>query len=301
MGVMVILDYRVVNRVINRMRMPADGDIIVPGDTVSIIGTTSRNVPEEELDHLLTQPEEIRRMITGATEMVPLFGESRMLRYYSGARPLPGLGGSSGREVSRNFVINDHADSEGPDNVISIVGGKLMTYRLMAEKLSDLVARKLGNSQPCQTSEAELPPVDARDLSRLPTSIKHNYGVVTGLYRQGEPLLEPLSHEQGQRLICECEMVTEAELVHVAARERIQNISDLRRRTRLGMGPCQGTLCGMRTMETGIFAQKPFAEKNEILENFIQERWKGIRFILWGDTMRMEEFSMWLYQGIWGW
>lgn len=301
MGVMVILDYRVVNRVINRLRMPADGDIIVPGDTVSIIGTTSRDVSEEDLDFLAAQPEEIRRMIAGATEMVPLFGESRMLRYYSGARPLPKLDGSSGREASRNFAIFDHADMAGPDNVFSIVGGKLMTYRLMAEQLSDKLAQKLNNSVPCRTADSQLPPVEAEDLRGIPSSVRHNYGVVTGLYRQGQPLVEKLAQDVGPRLICECEMVTEAELVHVAERERIQNISDLRRRTRLGMGPCQGTLCGMRAMETGIFAYKPFAEKNEILENFIQERWKGIRFILWGDAMRMEEFAMWLYQGIWGW
>ncbi|MCP4625172.1 MAG: anaerobic glycerol-3-phosphate dehydrogenase subunit A, partial [bacterium] len=41
-GSMVIVDYRINNVVINRCRKPADGDIFVPGDTVSLIGTTSK-------------------------------------------------------------------------------------------------------------------------------------------------------------------------------------------------------------------------------------------------------------------
>ena len=44
-GSMVIIDYRINNIVVNRCRVPADGDIIVPGDTVSLIGTTSKKFP----------------------------------------------------------------------------------------------------------------------------------------------------------------------------------------------------------------------------------------------------------------
>ena len=96
-------------------------------------------------------------------------------------------------------------------------------------------------------------------------------------------------------------MVTDAELRTVASSGDISNISDLRRRTRIGMGPCQGTLCGLRTMESEIFSNANADKKNELLENFAQERWKGIKEVMWGDTLRMEEFSMWLYSEIWGW
>ncbi len=301
MGVMVILDYRIVNHVINRMRLPADGDIIVPGDTVSIIGTTSRLVTEDQLDHLEALPGEVTDMVTDASEMIPEFGQSRMLRYYSGARPLPKLEGATGREVSRNFTIKDHSQKDQePDNLYSIVGGKLMTYRLMAQAITDQIAPKIGNDRPCLTAKQDLPPVDSQDLRQIGLSIRNNYGVQTGVYRQGQKLADSLAVQEA-RLVCECEMVTENELLLMAEQDHITNISDLRRRTRLGMGPCQGTLCAMRTMEMNLFAAKDFDERSAILENFIQERWKGIRHILWGDSLRMEEFAMWLYHGVWGW
>jgi glycerol-3-phosphate dehydrogenase len=40
---------------------------------------------------------------------------------------------------------------------VTITGGKLMTYRLMAEWATDAVCRKLGNTTPCTTAES--PPV----------------------------------------------------------------------------------------------------------------------------------------------
>ena len=41
-GVMVAMNHRIVNTVLNRCKMPADGDIIVPIHTVAVIGTTDR-------------------------------------------------------------------------------------------------------------------------------------------------------------------------------------------------------------------------------------------------------------------
>ncbi|MDT1790804.1 anaerobic glycerol-3-phosphate dehydrogenase subunit A, partial [Salmonella enterica subsp. enterica serovar Oslo] len=44
-GSLLILDHRINNLVINRCRKPADADILVPGDTISLIGTTSMHIP----------------------------------------------------------------------------------------------------------------------------------------------------------------------------------------------------------------------------------------------------------------
>jgi glycerol-3-phosphate dehydrogenase len=41
---MVAMNHRVVNTVLNRCKMPADGDIIVPIHTVAVIGTTDERV-----------------------------------------------------------------------------------------------------------------------------------------------------------------------------------------------------------------------------------------------------------------
>jgi glycerol-3-phosphate dehydrogenase len=49
-GSLLILDHRINRQVINRCRKPADADILVPGDTISLIGTTSMHIPYDEID-----------------------------------------------------------------------------------------------------------------------------------------------------------------------------------------------------------------------------------------------------------
>ncbi len=49
----------------------------------------------------------------------------------------------SGRNVSRGIVLLDHAARDGLEGFITITGGKLMTYRLMAEWATDKVCESL--------------------------------------------------------------------------------------------------------------------------------------------------------------
>ncbi|VEA31928.1 anaerobic glycerol-3-phosphate dehydrogenase subunit A [Salmonella enterica subsp. enterica] len=84
--------------------------------------------------------------------------KTRILRAYSGVRPLVASDDDpSGRNVSRGIVLFDHAERDGLDGFITITGGKLMTYRLMAEWATDAVCRKLGNTRPCITADTPLP------------------------------------------------------------------------------------------------------------------------------------------------
>ena len=59
--------------------------------------------------------------------------------------------------MSRSFRCFDHAE-EGAEGLVTIVGGKATTARLMAEVTADVVCRKLGVSAPCRTREVELLP-----------------------------------------------------------------------------------------------------------------------------------------------
>jgi glycerol-3-phosphate dehydrogenase len=54
------------------------------------------------------------------------------------------------------------------EGFITITGGKLMTYRLMAEWASDAVCRKLGNTEPCRTAERPLPGSQSLPRTALP-------------------------------------------------------------------------------------------------------------------------------------
>jgi glycerol-3-phosphate dehydrogenase len=66
-GALLIFAHRVNGMVINRCRKPANADILVPGDTVCVIGTTSTRVPYEECDNMRVTPEEAVRTDEGGS------------------------------------------------------------------------------------------------------------------------------------------------------------------------------------------------------------------------------------------
>ncbi len=152
------MDYRINQLVLNRARKPADADILVPGDTISLIGTTSSRIDYNKIDQLTVEPEEVEVLLREGIKLAPIMARTRLLRAYAGVRPLVAVDGDdTGRNISRGIVLLDHAERDGLKGFNTITGGKLMTYRLMAEWATDLLAKKLGNSKPCQTAELSLP------------------------------------------------------------------------------------------------------------------------------------------------
>ncbi len=156
-GALLIFNHCVVKRVVNRCRKPGDADILVPCGPVCILGTSSVTVPGPE--GLTVPPGEVQKLLGLGVELIPALAEARLLRIFTGARPLyvpKSVAGAGGREVSRNFALLDHKSSDGIDGFMSIVGGKLTTYRLMAKATADLVCQKLHIDQPCVTDQVPL-------------------------------------------------------------------------------------------------------------------------------------------------
>jgi glycine/D-amino acid oxidase-like deaminating enzyme len=124
-GAMVVMVGRYVRGVVNDCRMPGDGDIIVPVHEVAILGTT--DVETDDPDDISVDPREVDFMIDSAAKMVPAVATGRVLRAFSGSRPLfkPEDAGGDSRDITRAFFVLDHSDREGPANLLSIVGGKL--------------------------------------------------------------------------------------------------------------------------------------------------------------------------------
>lgn len=305
-GSMVIIDYRINNVVVNRCRIPSDGDIIVPGDTVSLIGTTSRKIPYDRIDELTVDEDEIETLLENGEKLIPNVSKTRVLRAYSGVRPLIAVSGQlDGRDISRGIVLIDHERRDGLSGLVTIAGGKLMTYRLMAKMATDLVCKKLRVRKKCATHRLPLPGSEQKIFSSrrvqkftgIPNSI-----VGSTFYRHGERVSQILSSDRrNYGLVCECEMVTEGEIEYALKNLNVKNLVDLRRRTRIGMGPCQGGLCAYRA--AGLFPRYNAAssvESNRMLKDFLEERWKGIKPILWGDALRETEFIYWIYEGLFG-
>ncbi len=126
-GSLLVFNRRINNCVINRLRPPGDGDIIVPNEPTSIVGTTSITVKDPE-DFRVTD-EEVDMMMRQAGLMLPESAEARVIRAYAGIRPLAAPETGSGRDVSRTFTIIDHKKTDD-------IAGSPVDHRWKAHDLS---------------------------------------------------------------------------------------------------------------------------------------------------------------------
>ena len=303
-GALLIFGHRVNIVVLNRCRKPANADILVPGDTICLIGTTSSRVPFEEVDDMYVTADEVDVLLQEGEKLAPSLASTRILRAYAGVRPLVATDDDpSGRNISRGIVLLDHQTRDGINGFISITGGKLMTYRLMAEWATDLVCKKLGIRKPCITMCTPLPGSENDNIEEISrkTWTKPGNAHKATLGRHGARALGiGLNDEYDASLVCECEEVSVGEVKYAVKELDVHNLVDLRRRTRVGMGTCQGELCACRA--AGLLADSHECTertKND-LKNFVNERWKGMYPVCWSDTLRESEYSQWIYSGVCG-
>ena len=303
-GALLIFGHRVNRMVLNRCRKPADADILVPGDTISLIGTTSSKIPYDQIDNMIITPDEVDLLLCEGEKLSPLLARTRILRAYAGVRPLVASDDDpSGRTVSRGIVLLDHATRDGMEGFITITGGKLMTYRLMAEWATDLICKKIGNDGKCRTAEIPLPgSTESREEVDRKTRNKPIAQRRSSIARHGALATRIDGTDSIKNsLVCECEEVSIGEVEYALENLSVNNLVDLRRRPRVGMGPCQGALCacraaGLMGRRDPVCARKAKAD----LVSFLNERWKGMAPIAWGDTLRESEYTTWVYESVCG-
>jgi glycerol-3-phosphate dehydrogenase len=284
-GIMIAMNHRLVNTVVNRCVMPADGDIIVPIRTVSVIGTTDTRVADP--DEIPVQQHEVDAMLDDGERLVPGFRRARALRVWAGVRPLfqdekSGPAAADTRDVSRTHAVVDHLGRDGIRGLLTMSGGKLTTYRLMAQDLVDAMCRQLGDERPCTTADTVPPGNEDGEL----------YSLGSRLRAREETL-------QSEQLICECELIGRRRLEETMRERASTNLDDIRRSLRLGMGPCQGGFCIYRA--TGILHavdELDGAQASGSLRHFLEERWKGSYPILYGDQLRQARLDDWIFQGL---
>jgi glycerol-3-phosphate dehydrogenase len=130
---------------------------IIPWNGDYLIGTTDARFegdPDEarcemwEIDYLLAE--------TNLAFPEAHLAHDNVLFTYSGVRPLPRTTDKEEQSITRRHFIREHPHLR---NLLSIVGGKLTTYRSLAEECVDLVFRKLGKQPPpCQTAKKAISP-----------------------------------------------------------------------------------------------------------------------------------------------
>lgn len=299
-GSLIVFNHRLSHDVIHRLHKPSDADIFVPHGTVTILGTTSMDTDPDDNSTLQCEVENMMKIGRVTFEQLD---ESRILRVFAGCRPLyVGAGGAGGREASRDFAAVDHEKEHGLAGMMSVCGGKFTTHRLMAEKVCDMVAPIFGCNDKCRTAEVPLVEETSEELLTRARRVFPAYGVDLANNRQGperlHKIVERIEHypEQGE-VVCECENVTRAEIEEVGAESTTHSVSDVRRRTRLGMGTCQGTFCTYRAVGTVQSLHRRWTEDTSALfREFLEARWKGIRPVLWGNQFRDVELTRGIYE-----
>jgi glycerol-3-phosphate dehydrogenase len=278
-GTMLAMASRLTNTVINRCKSPGDGDIIVPVGTVCVLGTTDSPVNNPEDVNVL--PWEIDLLLSEADLLIPGIQQHRPLRTWAGVRPLYDEAVSREpnrkRIITREHIVLDHRETDGVDHFVTVFGGKLTTYRLMAEEAVSLIANRLGNTVPCSTASATLPSPETNKYFALP-------GRLSLLAGDASPVKE--------MIICECELVTDEQIKRALNAESSPTLDDIRRDLRLGMGPCQAAYCAFRAAGIASLLEK---SPPDFLTDFAKERWKGIRSLTWGVSMQQIEIMRRIY------
>jgi glycerol-3-phosphate dehydrogenase len=113
-------------------------------------------------------------------------------------------------------------------------------------------------------------------------------------YRKVDQAVSP----DGGEILCDCEFIQRGEVEGLLKERKLKVLQDILHRKRLAQGTCQGGFCVYRLLGVLHDLKRIKEESNETLRGFLEERWKGIRPVLWGATLRQEELIEAIYKGI---
>lgn len=137
--------------------------LVIPWGDQYLIGTTDLRF-DGNLDTVRADADEVAYLLGEVNRLVPgaKLEESDILYTYSGVRPLPFVPDKSEWNVSRSHVIKDHAPTHR--ELLSVIGGKLTTYRSLAEETVDIAFRHLGlKPKRCATASLLFPGAHVQD------------------------------------------------------------------------------------------------------------------------------------------
>jgi glycerol-3-phosphate dehydrogenase len=219
---------------------PIDGRVlfILPWRDLSYIGTTDTDT-DESPDELQVTPDEMVYLLRSANARFPnaRLGLEDVRGAWAGLRPL--LANSAARSESGRS--REHAIVQGSGGMITVVGGKLTTYRSMAKEVVDRAVRELrfreGRPRAADTGtdEEPLPGGETDDFAEfrarglelgvVPESVEHlirNYGTeAAGIYNVGA-----VDRRLLRRLLPPHPAI-EAEVLHAVRRELAQTVEDV--------------------------------------------------------------------------
>ena len=199
-----------------------------------LIGPTATNIDDKS--DTTTTPEGLRDIVEKALKSVPAVSTRNAITSFAGVRAHP---------VCDDFIIGWCEKSEHFLNVAGVESPGLSAAPAIALYVREILSEKLNLTEKESYLDTRPAPVRFRHMTDEERAelIKKNpaYG----------------------RIICRCETITEGEIIDaIKAPAGARDVDGVKRRTRAGMGRCQGGFCGSKVVE--ILSRELGVSMNEI-------------------------------------
>ena len=298
-GIHLVFERRVSNLAIYARGVDGRDMFSFPHEQNSMAGTTDDDF-YGDLDRMEATEDEVAYVLQAMERSIPSIRRHRVIHTIQGVRPTLWGFGKNEDELSRDYVVLDHAQGGAP-GLLTIAGGKLAAYRLMAEDAADRLCAAIGVREPGRSATTPLPGGDGTlDVLAVAKRFRTPLAAVVRLgFRHGTRTPQVLADHDVEggaasasapRVVCACEPVLDAELRHVASSEGVRRLTDCALRVRLGIGACQGSGCvGNAVAVLGDALDWSAARSVEEVRAFVDERWRADAPALGGSHLAAME------------
>lgn len=173
---------------------------LIPWRDYYLVGTTDIFF-DGDLNDIAIDDEEIAYLLNELNFFFPVhqFSREDILYTYSGVRPLPyEPEAKKASQVTRRHIILEHIREGGKSNMLSIIGGKLTTYRNLAEETVDVIQRRLGQTLR-RSPTKEKPLLGAEGIGNWPVYFEQNSRVLANRYSLPLDVAQHLVYFYGSR------------------------------------------------------------------------------------------------------
>ena len=299
-GIHIVYPHRISNFSISAESVDGRDLLMVSHAGFTLLGTTDDDF-YGDLDSVDVLEDEVDYLLQAFERVFPSIRDYRPVRTTTGVRPTLFKWRRYEDELSRRFEVIDHA-AEGVEGFVTIAGGKLSMYRLMAEQTSDAVCRKLGHQAPCTTATTPLPGNESEMEPASELARRRGIPALAAIKlqgRHGSRAEKVLEDGRAGRIVCRCEPMTEAELAYSARHEQVRSLADAFRRVGLAAGPCAGSACVVRAAEViGAELGWSASQRFEAAREFVRGAWLGRAPVMGQAGWAQEELAQGAMRGL---
>ena len=227
---------------------------IIPWRDFSLIGTTDTDY-DESPDKVRATNDDVKYLVTEVHNNLPAINIEKICYTYAGLRALPRIEGISESNITRKYVLLEHDKTSNLKGLISIIGGKITTYRSLSELVVKKVMTYLGKKWNIQKSSryslfnSVLTEPEAGFKKQLITNFSIDYSLADHLYshygKNSVKVLEYIHKENElKNRICEHTRDIYAQIIYAIEHESAKTLTDIiARRITIGSDVCLGLHC----------------------------------------------------------